>query len=193
MSVCSGYSPVNTKTNFVRRFMRDEFGNRGYNWDDIQQFEAARQQGFTGAAHIRCRRPWGPTAYDVPARDVQATYRRLLRSSGTRPGDWYFAAMAPTPKTVLQGEIQDQPGRGLVLTYTRTALPMRAALADQSLTACGIMSRSLLRTAMDPTSYDWLWILLERYPEHVIEFSTYSVPWGVWPHLNTVFWEVRNY
>jgi hypothetical protein len=40
--------------------------------------------------------------------------------------------------------------------------------------------------------YDWLQELLEIYPDHVIEFSSYSVPVGNLQRC-LVVWEVRKY
>ena len=59
--------------------------------------------------------------------------------------------------------------------------------------ARGIMALALLRRYLCPNSYDWMMTLLDRYPDHIVEFNTYSVNWGVLPGFNTAFWEVRLY
>jgi hypothetical protein len=44
-----------------------------------------------------------------------------------------------------------------------------------------------------PASYGDLQELLERFPDWVIEFATYSCEVGCIARRNTVFWEIRNY
>lgn len=54
-------------------------------------------------------------------------------------------------------------------------------------------TRMLLARYMDPSSRDDLDMLLEQYPDATVEFTCFSVNVGVFPHRNTIFWEVRNY
>jgi hypothetical protein len=100
--------------------------------------------------------------------------------------------MAPTEKTLFQGEVQ-QGIWGVDLYYTTVAKPMREALALWSRQVSGIIAVSLLRKFLCWRSYEWLEYLLEAYPDHVVEFSTYSQQWGTMVDYNTVFWEVRAY
>jgi hypothetical protein len=100
--------------------------------------------------------------------------------------------MAPTDKTLFQGEVQ-RGLWGLDLFYTTVAKPMREALAVRSEQVNGIIASKLLEKYLCPCSHEWLLYLLESYPDHVIEFSTYSVEWGTVPGYNTVFWEIRKY
>jgi hypothetical protein len=71
---------------------------------------------------------------------------------------------------------------------------MRIALQEGGQHAHGLRASGLIKQHLCPNSQEWLEMLLERYLEHVIEFSTYSRKWGtLWPSYNTVFWEVRAY
>ena len=177
--------PVNIKKDFVKRFMLGEFGNRGPMWDTIEEWDAS---GYEGLLHIRNRTAGGPTYYDVPSFIIRDRYK----SAGASPEEFYLAAMAPTDKTLLQGEVQ-RTHRGLEFYGTCVKKPMRAALAECSFGITGIMSVSMLRSYLCVDSYEWLHYLLDVYQDHVVEFSTYSVNWGTTPNFNTVFWEVRNY
>ena len=179
------YKPVGSKVSFVKRFAAGEFGNRGPMWQTLPQFLAS---GYRGLVHLRNRTPGGPTWYDIPSHRVAAKYRQVRAS----PKSYYLAAMAPTSKTVLQGEVQ-RTTTGLYLYYTTVAKPMREALAHRATTEKGIIANCTLKRFLCPNSFSWLMTLLERYPEHVVEFSTFSVNWGTVPFHNTVFWEVRNY
>ena len=178
------HRPVLTKTDFVRRFMNNEFGNRGPNWNTLDEF---LDSGYTGLVHLRNRTPGGPTYYNVQAGEVLALWGRL-----TDHRNWYLAAMAPHDRNLIQGEVW--VSNRLHLTYTTVkGLPMREALAKCTQRAEGIIGVALLRQHLCATSYDWLQTLLERYENHVIEFSAFSCHWGTIPHQNTAWWEVRRY
>jgi len=100
--------------------------------------------------------------------------------------------MAPHHETILQGEVKRDLW-GLALTYTTVKQPMRQALSLQTLHANGLRAKLAIEYAMDQPSLDWLDYLLESYPDHVVEFSSFRRPWGTVPGYNTVFWEVRRY
>jgi len=182
------YPPVLTKRSFVNRFRTGEFGNRGPMWDTIGDF---LDDGCKGLIHIRNRVAGGPTWYDIPAELVEVTYRDITLM-GIPGSQLYFAAMAPTEKTVLQGEVI-QSVNGIELFYTQVAKPMRDALRENAKQISGILALETLKFFLDPSSFDWMQILLERYEGHVIEFSTYGCCWGTIPNRNTVVWEVRMY
>lgn len=178
------YPPVLNKHDFVRRFLNNEFGNRGPNWFTLTEYLEA---DYRGLVHIRNKLPGGSTFYNVPAEEVAAKWMDLGCSSATH----YLAGMAPSERTLFQGELAFLPE--ICLTYSTVAKPMREALAEQCLVTGGLLAVMLLQHYMNPASYEWLCELVERYPGHVIEFSCYDTHWGTMPGYNTVFWEVRLY
>jgi hypothetical protein len=185
------YLPVKNKRDFVRRYQQGEFGNCAPTWNVLNDFLAS---GYRGLVHLRNRVAGGYTLYDVPADDVWHKSLEITQQGLVAPQNLYYSGMAPTDKTLIQGEVMEREGCGLYLYYSKVAKPMRAALIEKSQEASGIIAVSLLRYYLCQNSYEWLQTLLERYPFHVIEFSTYSEQWGTLaPRFNTVFWEVRNY
>lgn len=178
--------PVLTKQDFVRRYQRGEFGNCSPTWDTIIDWRLSNPNPKC-KYHLRNRIVGGNTYYNLTLKQLETQLSRLIDKDG-----WYISEMAPTEKTVIQGEVQ-QSDKGLYFRYTTERLPMREALAVSTRHATGIETICLLRRYLCPTSYDWLDHLLREYPAHVIEFSTYSEPWGTIPNMNTVFWEVRKY
>lgn len=185
------WPPVNTKQDFVKRYKKGEFGNASPTFDTPGEY---LQSGFfgSGPVHIRNRTRSGISYYDVQPCDFDSTWR--LACEHQPPDTFFISLMAPTPKTVIQGELFRDPNRGkLRFFYTTVKEPMRTALQITSHSVDWITARGLLRTYMNERSYEWLQVLLDRYPGHVIEFSVYSVEWGTIPGYNTVFWEVRNY
>ena len=184
----TSYPPVLTKRDGAARFRAGEFGNASPSWDTVEKFTAS---GYTGLVHVRNGLvAGGATYYNTRPEDVVKVWQ---------PG-YYISAMVPPDveaSLVFQGEVQQAPpgcGRcGLDLFYTRIAKPMRTALAENAVQVSGIIARVTLECLMDPLSYDWLQVLLERYEGHVVEFSTYGRQWGTLPGYRTVFWEIRNY
>lgn len=181
------WPPVKNKQDFVHRYQAGEFGNHAPTWDTASDYLAS---GYPGLVHIRNRVASGATWYNVSREEFSFQWKSAVQLCS--PSLLYISAMAPTEKTILQGETVLTP-YGIHLTYTRVAKPMRQALAEESLIARGIIGVTLLRHFLCPNSYEWLQVLLDRYDSHAVEFSTYSVQWGTLPNYNTVFWEVRSY
>ena len=183
--------PVLSKADFVRRFLANEFGNRGPTWDSLNDFE---RSGYTGLVHLRNRVAGGPTWYNIPANQVQAKWLEICHNTTkvVEPWNIYFAGMAPTERTLIQGEAMESE-RGLALYYSTVRKPMREALAEEAVQEYGLTAILRLQYYLDPSSYDDLRMLLGEYDGHVVEFSTYEVCWGTVPNRNTVFWEIRGY
>lgn len=188
--------PVLSKKDFVRRYAKGEFGNASPTW---QSYKHLRRDSGRGSIllcdseqrwHIRNRIIGGKTWYDVEGINLYDAWLLACCEVGTI--NLYISAMAPTDKTLIQGEVQ-QTEEHLYLTYSRLALPMRKALAKGQSHLTGILAVETLRYFLCYNSFEWLQHLLNTYPLHVIEFSTYDVDWGTVPHYNTVFWEIRSY
>tara|TARA_Y100000361_G_scaffold36089_1_gene30612 strand:- start:54447 stop:55037 length:591 start_codon:yes stop_codon:yes gene_type:complete len=178
------YSPVLNKRDFVKRYKKGEFGNAAPTWSSVTAFKKAyalewptKDQLF----HLRSKEPGGPTYYNL-------TFKKLLSKKNTE--NYYVSAMAPTAKTIIQGEIR-QSIKHLELRYTTVKKPMRDAFKVEDKTIFGLQVNYVVSSCLDANSQDWLFVLLDRYPNHIIEFSTYSTQWGTVPGYNTVFWEVR--
>lgn len=195
------FPPVLSKADFVNRYKVGEFGNASPTWDNLEDWfkDCCTNMGSIKVGedsqlyHVRSRVKGAPTFYDLKWGGVLSTWKQI------NGGEYYISAMAPTAKTLVQGEVcqvshNDLYKPGVVgLHYTTVAKPMREALAECSYQIYGIEALSILRKYMNAKSLDWLNELLNRYEHHVVEFSVYSVKWGTLPGYNTVFWEVRNY
>ena len=180
--------PVLSKMDFVRRYSDGEFGNASPTWDTLEEF---LKSGYRGSVHIRNRVAGGPTWYNTKSICVEPRWKKLV-DQGTDPSSLYLSAMAPHDKGLIQGEIQ-QTEQGLSLLWTHASIPMRDALAMFQKQAWRLEALALLKQNMCWRSYDWLNYLLDKYPFHVIEFSSFSVNWGTIPGFNTVWWEVRKF
>lgn len=178
--------PVLTKQDFYRRFYAGEFGNHGPMWSSL---EAWRESRYDKPIAIRVLSVGGRCDYNIAAQDVEQRTEDFMRDGWT---DLNWSAMAPTERTTLQGEVM-RSSSGLELFASRVRLPMRDALRSGGFRASGLRAQMLIASHLDASSREWLDHLLDTYPDHVIEFSTFAIPWGVAPHRNTVIWEVRRY
>lgn len=181
--------PVLDKRNFALRYRLGEFGNASPTWDTLESFLSGPRPGLY---HFRNGvEPGGETFYRRTLGQIQELWERA-----EKPSDWYVSEQIPADVEAglkLQGEVFESTS-GLYLFYTTVAKPMREALAERSDSAYGLVAMSLLRVLMDVNSFEWLMELLSLYDGHVVEFSTFSRPWGtLFPLYNTVFWEVRDY
>lgn len=191
------FPPVLTKTDFVRRYQANEFGNRSPTWDTVNEFLAWGRQAFGtgpsyGLYHLRNRVAGGATYYDL-----KWSHAVALWCDQKDKKDFYCSAMCPTERTTFQGEVMQAPpstGKvGLALYYTTVAKPMRQALLEGGKQVYGLLALGLLQRYLCPNSYEWMQVLLDRYPEHCVEFTCLDHCWGSIPGYNTLWWEIRKY
>ena len=178
------FGPVLNKRDFVRRYKNGEFGNAAPTWSSVFAFKEAHKTEWPKQEqlfHLRSKKPGGSTYYNL-------TFHQLCKQKNV--DDYYVSAMAPTQKTLIQGELR-QSIRHLEVRYTTVKKPMRDAFKVEDNTIFGLQAKAVVSNCLDANSQDWIEVLLDRYPNHIIEFSTYSTQWGTLPGYNTVFWEVR--
>jgi hypothetical protein len=128
--------------------------------------------------------------YDVPVGNVRMELekRGLLQLSTL-----VFGESPPNPKRTVQGElVHDWKGQ-LCFYFSTQPEPMRTALRKDGRQLGGIAALTVLRQFVDPASLEDLHVLLDQYPEHVIELSAFSCYVGAIPFRNTLIWEVRKY
>ena len=184
-------APVLNKRDMTERWNRGEFGNKIRVWPSIKEFlddEDLPQDTFT----LRSYEPGSPhCAYDLTPRQLRDRCF-VLACDGVDMSQFYVNESASLDdKLLLQGEVC-RSHRGLELRCSTVKKKMRLAFAKRVEDIHGLRANIILKCAMDPVAYDWVMELLDRYPDHVVEFSTWSVPFGDlgW---NTIVWEVRKY
>ena len=191
-------NPVLSKANFVRRYAAGEFGNCSPTWNTFEEFEdyLNKRGGYAEVIalpekfHLRNRVAGGVTHYDKPAYTVYVLWSyQYVKGEGN---NWYCSMMAPTSSTVFQGEIE-RTHKGLALYYSTVRKPMRDSLREGGKQVYGVSANTLVRDLMPERDREWLMHLLDEYPDHVVEFSTYSKQFGTVPGFRTCYWEVRKY
>jgi len=94
-------------------------------------------------------------------------------------------------KPLLNGEITRNQF-GLDLKYKIGNMWMRPAMkiADR---AIGLYAQKILDVYLTSSDYDCLIELLDKYEDHIIEFTVFDNFIGTIPNRNTIIWEVRKY
>jgi hypothetical protein len=175
-----------TKDDFYRRYVLGEFGNKPRTW---ASYEDLRDDGHHGLVCGRDMEPGGKFLYRVHTDVV----RKLVEAGDDNgPRRMRFNEAMPDEDVVLQGNVWHD-GQ-LRLEYSRQeGISHREAVRQPHVRqAEGLLAVSLLRTFLDPSSYDDIQELLDDYEGAIIEFSAYGRKVGLL-HRNTVIWEVRGY
>jgi hypothetical protein len=103
-----------------------------------------------------------------------------------------FNESAPDDKLSIQGEVMEDFLGRLQLFYSTDKVKMRDALKGAKQVS-EESARFILEHYLTASSYSDLRALIEVYPEHAVEFSTYNHCLGDLRGRNTVIWEVRKY
>lgn len=106
--------------------------------------------------------------------------------------DLYISERCPDDRLIFQGEICEAPHvGGYSLHWSQRQDVQRRALAFDGHHKQGPGAKLLCKQFLDEDSYTDLLTLLDLYPLHTVEFSTFAVRLGNL-RRNTIFWEVRN-
>ncbi|MDO8472036.1 MAG: hypothetical protein Q7S64_02745, partial [bacterium] len=174
------------KEEMYARYHDGLFGNRLRSWTSLAEYLASDYRGLVG---IRSTTAGGQCIYNVEPTNVAATVARVCTS-----GSVHISEMAPhTQHGTISGEVM-RSEFGLVLKYSTVPKPMREALEEEMLLACGLRAKLLLQGYCDFESYEQIMRLLdELFLDHIVEFSCFSTYVGLIPRRNTLIWEVRRY
>lgn len=174
---------ITNKNRMYFLWKRGAFGNKVAHWDTLGEFISSTYEGRCGfrSTKIGSRNMGVFDSKEELLKNHPVTNEVLVYSEGTL-----------SDTVIIQGEIT-RGISGLYLYYSTVKDMMRPALATRTSYALRTEAHSILQTYCDPASYEDLMLLLDMYPDHVIEFSTFSHNLGIVPHRNTVIWEVRKY
>lgn len=192
----SEFLPIMTKKQFVNLYSRGMLGNASPTWNTFTEFNKYVAETYGNVDiecdspqryHLRNRKTGGVTFYDLHYAEAWQTWLNLGSERGR---GFYCSAMAPTELTLINGEVM-QSEQGLQLFYSTVPKPMRDSLKEGGKQVTGVVASRIIQHFMNAKSWDWMQVLLDRYPFHVVEFSCYDRCWGTVPGFNTCFWEIR--
>lgn len=168
------------KADTIEALRRGLFGNAPRQWDTPAEVE--RDVGQLPIV-VRPRNAGGRCWYDVGIREWAAL--------GHDPRGYYFNEPSDPRTVTLNAEITRRFGE-VQMTYATTPQHMRPALRDAPQHASGLRALSIMRELACDQGRVVIEELMDLYPDHVVEFTCFSSPYGTlgW---RTVVWEVRSY
>lgn len=181
---------VTTKREMYRRLESGEFGNTIPMWTNVEAWEnLAPGYRLWG---VRTMTPGGPCRLNCPADEVVATFRQF--EAAGHPAQismmvdafvtaWLEVLESPTGLVVEGIEFPDTPR----MTW-RNSMP-----GPSRRSWSGTAARSVLLRHLNPNALDDLGIVLDQFPDHVVELTALDRCLGTVPHRNAVVWEVRAY
>lgn len=157
------------------------FGNTNPSWETLEEFLLA---DWRGEVAIRSKKPGGVFRAHLQPGEVAGFLCHY-------PEGYNISPMLPDRHRTFQGEIGRTPE--WCLLYSLEKCHSREAFRRSGRWVHGLTAISLVKHFFNENSYDDFLLLVEQYPDSVIEFSALSICYGTVPHRNVVIWEVRNY
>lgn len=187
-------APITSKAENFAVWTTGGLGNRLRVWRTIKDW---RRSGFRRPVSLRYLGAAGGAwcSYDLLPEHVDGKVFHWALE-GADPTLIMVNEGAPDDCVVIQGEFLNgvtPDGTIEPFTYSTIKAKMRDALRFDSHTVAWPRSRELLRRTMTPSAWEDFQVLLERYPDHVLEVSVYSRNLGDIPGRNALVWEVRRY
>ena len=181
---------VQTKEEMYRLYYQGAFGNKLLTWSSYEDLLKSKYVG-TVSMRYKGKAGGGRSAYNVKIENIPEEMASWI-SQGAESNLIQFNESAPDERLIFQGEImRDLNFYHLMYSFEKTK--MNVAMRNNPLTAKGLKVVTILKEYLSPNSYEDLMLLLDKYPNSVIEFSVYEMDLGCVPHRNTIIWECRNY
>lgn len=176
--------PITNKRHGIKLFAQQAFGNYVQQWDNLNQVKAS---GYEGLIVLRTRDSGGGgrTIYNLTIEEAEKTdFDFSINYFNEQLND-------DKKKVTIQGELW-RGHLGLEFRYCMLNMPMRPAMEGHSKHTRGLAALDLLQRYCCARGYDCIMMLLDMYPDHVIEFTVFDTPCGAL-NWNTIVWEVRHY
>ncbi len=185
---------IPNKATFNNLSQRGLLGNFLPVWNDIDAALASGCQWFTIQSHQK-ESPWFEAIVGIYQLKSHAAG---MISRGAPAKEMYFREIPP-PDTIrkIQFEAYLGPswagdGSGVNLFYELdTTKPVRG-IRERCSTASGLKAQAILRAYLEPSGYDTLMDIWDRYPTAIVEASEFGTAVGAFCK-NLVVWEVRNF
>lgn len=183
---------VHCKKEMYRLMAAGEFGNYNPHWMGVESwarahvFKRAKAEDLWGIRSVGAGKH---LRLDVPTFEVAKTVREEFAPISEN-------MISPMVDHILtyRGEVMfSAENRGITLRGGpgKRKIKWREFFANESMTLTGLNAWLGLRAFMMPGDYEDFLILIEKYPDHVIEFTCCDKWVGAKPRRNTIIWEVR--
>jgi hypothetical protein len=178
-----------TKNDFYSFYYKNPLINKLPMWEN---YSALLKDNYRGKVGMRYSKGIGrKTRFNVSFYKIPKIIKKFEKE-GFCGDDISFVMAQPDEKIILLGELK-LTEKGIYLMYSQIKKPMKEALNEKTEHVFGLRAKFLLEKYLFPQSYSDIETLLELFPESIIEFTAYSIPFGILPNRNTIIWEIRNY
>lgn len=181
---------VKTKTEMYALLANGVLGNTVPQWFDVDSWMPHRNKYKWWG--VRTLTPGGPCWLNVWMPHVP-NWCHQAKIDGHR---YNISPMVDRiARVTMWANVWDSP-TGLVLEcfeYPPIEGSWRELMPTKAIGYTGVVANQILKRHLNANSLDDLEILLERYPNHVVELSALETCFGTVPGRNAVIWEVRNY
>ena len=168
------------------------FGNRPKMWNTCEEII---KSGYKGNVTIRTKDRIGGlgiTKYNVKLENIEDEISKISLQN-VNLSEITFNESMPDNLLLIQGELS-RTYEGLYFNYSTEKTPMNIALRGKNAeVATGIKAKTLLKTNLTDESYQDLEIIMDTFPNDIIEISAWGKNVGDTPLRNAIVWEVRNY
>jgi len=184
-------SLIRTKRQYYNLAAQQQVGNCPKTWSTPEGYLDESLDNYAG---IRMVVPGSNKFTPLVERDK---LKQKIQQLGIRDGDYIISEVLLPSEIKLAGELTVINGEW-VFYYSYKKVQMRQALREEGRHAIGQdLVWSLIESVATPSDVDDLHNLFERYSPRgrypVIELTVCSKCRGIFPHRNTLVWEVRHY
>ena len=176
---------IRTKDQNLKLWKQGRFGNTLRVWDTVR--DALEDSSYKGPYVVRSRQIGGCCQYEGlnTRADLYNHYKLREFEEGL-----YVNEKMPEHLITLQGEVWQSFG-GLYLHFSDKKGHMRECLKTAPKHAERLVAHQIILRAL-PDHAEFIFSLLEEFPDHVVEFSAFLKGIGDrgWP---LIVWEVRTY
>lgn len=187
---------ITSKAQMVTLLLNNQLGNTAPAWLSVEGWlDFLIRQPHYNIWGVRSLTPGGPCVLNCQTAAVTAAMD-VIRNGGHKP---YISLMIDGLVDVTAWLEVYESKNGLVvegIEHPDTAGGMNwrnSMNTSIRKTWAGTAAKMVLARHLNANSLDDLRLLLDTYPEHVIELSALDRCFGTVPHRNAICWEVRLY
>ena len=166
-----------------------KFGNTFQIWNSLEEWKKRNSESeLFGIRCVNCYN--GPFITDLPPDELEK-YAIYFAEKG-----YSIVLYETSPKHLItiQGEVSKRRyTHDWELEYSTKKEHMRKALSLERKSLKGLEAEYLIRKYFNENSFEDLLMVMDEFPDHVIEFTAYNKCVGVCQARNVVIWECRLY
>ena len=182
---------ITSKSDMYRLLAAGLPGNTCRQWFDVDEWMVDADSTRYDWWGVRTLTPGGPCRLNCPVAEVEDT-AAAFEAAGHRCN--ISVMLDRICRVTLWADVWDSP-TGLIvygIEFPPEGGSWRALMPYHGRHWEGLAARMLLRRHLNANSHADVDDMFDRYPGHVIELSALDRCLGVFPHRNSVTWEIRG-